>query len=120
MTVFECQRCGNCCRVPGEVRLLNEEPERIAACLGIHTEAFIRDWTRLTRDRRGLSIIEREDDACAMLDARGRCRIQEAKPYQCRAFPLEWNYEGWERVCSAAEKLRHDRGPGGLCREGIA
>ncbi len=99
---FNCQRCGNCCRIPGEVRLLNGEPEGIAALLGLSTEEFIQDHTRLTRDRRGLSIVEREDQSCSMLGPDG-CRIQDAKPYQCRAFPLEWNYDGWEGICLAAD-----------------
>ena len=100
--LFECQRCGNCCRIPGEVRLLKGEPETIAAELGMSTEAFIERYTRLTRDRLGLSIVEREDDSCCMLDPDG-CRIQAAKPYQCRAFPNEWNYDGWQQICAASE-----------------
>jgi len=70
--------------------------------LGISTDDFIQNHTRLTRDRIGLSIIEREDHSCSMLDE-GGCRIENAKPYQCRAFPLEWNYDGWEKVCLAAK-----------------
>ncbi len=101
-TDFNCRRCGNCCRIPGEVRLLNGEPERIAAVMDISTEAFIQDHTRLTRDRRGLSIVERSDHSCSMLGPDG-CLVQEAKPYQCRAFPHEWNYDGWEAICAAAE-----------------
>ncbi|MDP6491585.1 MAG: YkgJ family cysteine cluster protein [Kiritimatiellia bacterium] len=101
-TDFSCERCGNCCRIPGEVRLLDGEPEKIAALLGISTDAFIQSHTRLTRDRIGLSIIERKDHSCSMLDSDG-CRIEEAKPYQCRAFPLDWNYDGWEAICAAAE-----------------
>ncbi len=102
-TDFSCERCGNCCRIPGEVRLLTGEPEKIAALLGISTDAFIQNHTRLTRDRIGLSIMERQDHRCSMLDTRG-CRIEEAKPYQCRAFPLDWNYDGWERICLAADR----------------
>ena len=66
------------------------------------TDAFIEVHTRLTRDRLGLSIVERPDDSCSMLAPDG-CRIQKAKPYQCRAFPREWNYDGWERICLAAD-----------------
>ena len=100
--LFECQRCGSCCRIPGEVRLLKGEPEAIAAELGMSTDAFIQAHTRLTRDRLGLSIVERADHSCAMLESDG-CRIQKTKPYQCRAFPHEWNYDGWERICLAAD-----------------
>ncbi len=99
---FSCRRCGNCCRIPGEVRLLKGEPEKIAALLGISTDEFIQNHTRLTRDRIGLSIMEREDHGCLMLEA-DRCRIEEAKPYHCRAFPVLWNYDGWERICRAAD-----------------
>lgn len=79
------------------------EPERIATQLGMSTDGFIQEHTRLTRDRLGLSIVERDDQSCSMLDADG-CRIQNVKPYQCRAFPHEWNYDGWEAICLAADR----------------
>ncbi len=106
-TGFTCKRCGNCCRIPGEVRLLEGEPAKIAALLEMSTDAFIQEHTRLTRDRTGLSIVERKDHSCSMLEEDG-CRIQQAKPYQCRAFPLDWNYDGWEAICVGAEAARRD------------
>ncbi|MEI6563896.1 MAG: hypothetical protein WCO42_06280 [bacterium] len=70
------------------------ESETIAATLGMDVELFTRQFTRLRDDRRGLSLQEYPDGACIFLEgAPPACRIQAAKPRQCRDFPLKWNYE---------------------------
>lgn len=103
---FQCLRCGACCRHPGEVRLDEGEAERIAQTLGVQIDAFIQTYTRLSSDRRGLSLIERADQACVFLDdAPATCRIQAAKPRQCREFPAGWRYADFEQVCPAAGTL---------------
>ncbi len=103
MPEFACQRCGACCRVPGLVRLRPEEPDRLAACLGMDTAAFIERHTRLTPDRRGLSLKEQPGTTvCEFLDTDGACRVQAAKPLQCRDFPGSWTFPGWEQVCAGA------------------
>jgi len=100
---FQCRQCGNCCRHAGEVRLAEGEAESIAEMLGMTVADFTGQFTRLRDDRRGLSLIDAHDGACIFL-ARDpfACRIQVAKPKQCRDFPLDWKYEDWERICAAA------------------
>lgn len=100
---FRCLRCGACCRHPGEVRLREGEPEAIAAVLGMTVLEFTAAFTRLREDRRGLSLADGPGDACIFLEpAAAACRIQAAKPRQCRDFPSTWRYEDWEAVCPAA------------------
>ena len=60
---------------------------------------FIALFTRLTDDRRGLSLIEAADGACIFLTPDNRCRVQPVKPRQCREFPLGWRFPGVEKVC---------------------
>ena len=71
----------------------------MAQCLGLGVAEFTERYTSLTRDRRGLTLVEAEDGACVFLQADNRCRVNSAKPRQCREFPYAWNFPGWERLC---------------------
>jgi len=99
-THYVCQRCTACCRWPGDVRLEEDELPRIATFLGMSLEQFLDQYTRLRTNRQGLSLIEKENHECIMLED-GGCRIHEVKPGQCAGFPNRWNFEGWRMVCEA-------------------
>lgn len=100
MTVHrQCTRCGNCCRWAGYVRLAKEEPEAIAVHLNLSPDVFLDRFTRLTDDRRGLSLIEKPDGSCIFLEGDNGCRIQPVKPAQCAGFPNTWNFPGFETQC---------------------
>ena len=98
---YLCQRCGNCCRWPGDVRLAEGETAQIAAFLGISESQFIEDCTRLNANRTGLSIIDKPNGECLFLEGLNTCRIQPVKPMQCRGFPNAWNFPGWREKCEA-------------------
>ena len=106
---WACQRCTNCCRWPGEVRLLPDESAKIATFLGLTEDAFVAQYTQLREDRLGLCLTNEPDGACTMLAGRD-CRIQGAKPYQCTGFPNTWRFPGWRDVCEA---IPLQRGPTG-------
>jgi Fe-S-cluster containining protein len=76
----------------------------IAAHLHMAEDEFIQRHTRLRPDRRGLSLVERLDGSCEWLDGRD-CRLQAAKPAQCRAFPNDWNFPGWREKCEAVPSI---------------
>ncbi|MCP5537633.1 MAG: YkgJ family cysteine cluster protein [Akkermansiaceae bacterium] len=97
---YQCDRCTACCKWPGDVRVEDDEIEKIAAFLGMETQAFIDEFTRLRTNRSGLSLIEKENHECSMLDGTS-CRINPVKPEQCRGFPNKWNFPGWQQVCQA-------------------
>lgn len=99
--VHTCQRCGACCRWPGDVCLEEREIAPIAAMLGMEDRVFIEQYCRLRRNRRGLALVDRPDGSCIMLEG-SSCRIQEAKPEQCLGFPHAWNFPGWEELCPGA------------------
>lgn len=105
---WACQRCTNCCRWPGEVRLEPGEAEKIAAFLQVPDAHFIQDYTEIRDDRRGLRLRNLPSGACVMLKG-ADCRIQGAKPRQCSGFPNTWNFPGWRDVCEAVPlRLAHD------------
>lgn len=99
---WPCRRCGECCRVRGYVRLTAADIDALAAELGLPVDAFTQRYTCLTADRQGLSLVDQANGDCVFLEADASCRVQDAKPQQCRDFPLGWRYEGYERVCPVA------------------
>ena len=113
---YRCQRCGNCCRWPGDVIVTEREVEAIAAHLALPVERFIQEHTRLSANRRHLSIIEKEDGSCFFLEGHNECRIQAVKPVQCRGFPNQWRFEGWRDICEAIEVKHTAAGQGQAAR----
>jgi len=102
---FECLRCGACCRWPGPVRVSEAEIDAIAAFLSLSSERFIDEFTCLTEDRRGLSLIEKEDGSCIFHEEPSKCAINAVKPKQCRDFPLGWSFPGWEEYCDGGRSV---------------
>lgn len=97
---YVCQRCTACCKWPGDVRIEEYEIGRIAGFLGMGEMDFLDRYTRLRSNRQGLSLIEKENHECVMLE-NGGCRIHPVKPAQCAGFPNKWNFPGWREVCEA-------------------
>lgn len=103
-TRYVCQRCGNCCRWPGDVRITEREAAEIAAHLELAEAEFIESRTRINANRTGLSLIEKPDGSCIFLEGINTCLIQPVKPAQCRGFPNAWNFPGWREICEAVEE----------------
>jgi len=97
---YVCQRCTACCKWPGDVRLEDADVPRIAAFLGLTEQVFLEGFTRLRSDRQGLSLMEKTNHECIMLDG-AECRIHPVKPDQCAGFPNRWNFPGWRNLCHA-------------------
>ena len=98
---WQCQRCTNCCKWPGDVIVTDDEVDRIAEFLGLPVTEFIDQHTRLSANRRHLSLIDKEGtDECIMLDGKD-CRINPVKPAQCSGFPNEWSFPNWRKYCEA-------------------
>lgn len=102
---FICLKCGECCRWEGYVRLTEDETSKIAEYMGMDLEGFTRKFTRLTSDRRSLSLIEKEEDgSCIFLAPDSNyCMINDVKPQQCSDFPVKWNFEGWNTICQGGQ-----------------
>ena len=79
---YVCQRCANCCKWAGDVCLEEEEIPRIAAFLQMDVLQFTTEYTRLRENRVGLSLIDKANNHCIMLEDGKNCRIQAVKPKQ--------------------------------------
>lgn len=97
---YVCQRCTACCKWPGDVRIEDGDVAVIAAFLDIEEAEFLAKYTRLRSNRQGLSLVEKENHECVMLEE-GACRIHPVKPSQCAGFPNRWNFPGWRDICEA-------------------
>ncbi len=97
---YHCQRCTNCCRWPGFVKVTEAEIAAIARFLGLEEYDFIQRYTRLRPHREGLALIDKTNGECYFLEGRD-CTLQAVKPAQCRAFPNTWTFPGWREYCEA-------------------
>lgn len=100
---YLCQRCGNCCRWPGDVIVTQDEVAQIAAFLGMELDDFIQTRTRLSANRRHLSLMEKPNGECFFLEGVNTCTLQDVKPAQCKGFPNAWRFDGWRDLCEAVE-----------------
>ncbi len=97
---YVCQRCTACCKWPGDVRIEENEIAVISKFLEMDEADFISTYTRLRTNRQGLSLLEKPNHECVMLED-GGCLIHPVKPAQCAGFPNKWNFPGWRDVCEA-------------------
>ena len=109
MSDFKCLRCGACCRWKGAVKLEDAEVDAIAAYLQMPVAEFLEAHTRLTPDRKHLSLCEKANGECEYLtvapDGLPACIIEPVKPRQCRVFPDKWNFPGWQEKCSGEYRI---------------
>jgi len=117
---YECQRCGNCCRWPGHVRLTEGDIDRLCERMGLGAGDFTREFTDLHPQRDGLVLKSHPDGRCVFLEGENVCRVQDAKPEQCQGFPNRWRFPGWRRWCEAipAEKVEKRERVGRVRRDG--
>jgi hypothetical protein len=95
---FACARCGNCCSGKGSVVVVSDrEVEALARRTGLPVREFRSRHTRAAGD--DTVLLDREDGDCEWLERRAdgttACRVQDAKPDQCRSYPF------WTRVVAS-------------------
>ncbi len=86
---FGCRQCGKCCSgAPGYVWVTDEEVAAIAKELSLTKADFEKTFVRLVFGRK-LSLGERDDGDCVLLDPKTRkCMVYESRPTQCRTWPF--------------------------------
>ena len=120
---FECTACGKCCQVPqGSHPLVaglsfpgasldDGEASALAAHLKMTDAQFRAEYVSASRN--GFQSLVVIDGACVFYDKETKlCKVHEARPSSCRAFPFWWNIEAkmfWESYKGACEGI--GRGP---------
>lgn len=120
---FSCEMCGTCCRglKEGEVFLYRDDIVRLANHLGLKGTKGLREFSRkylkLIRDsffwrapgaKRGKRYkfdtlgfkFTGDDEHCHFL-VDNTCTVHEARPFQCRAFPI-----GWKQLISSPSRVK--------------
>jgi uncharacterized protein len=82
--LFECQRCGDCCKGYGGTFVTPADIERIADYIGTPKKKFVATYCRMSGGKPLLS--QRKDGYCIFWD--GLCTIHPVKPRMCRQWPF--------------------------------
>ena len=102
MKNFQCRQCGSCCRQAGFVYLRAGDAERLAKSLGMDVYAFTEAHCLLL-DRQHLALKKNPDEICLFLTRAG-CEVYDARPAQCRDFPLSWKTEKSLDYCKGMKR----------------
>lgn len=107
--IFECSKCGNCCKMTWSPIWINrDEGERIARAFGLTTEEVAERYTVKQADRRRLR--QKADGWCVFYDHDKGCTIDPVKPDMCRAFPFHHSAIGtqqaWQRTLAICPEVR--------------
>ena len=84
--VFQCTRCGICCRGIGGIVLFASEVPRLAAFLESHPQISAHNW--LERRNNKITVRSGADGNCLFFSASHGCLVHPAKPAICRAWPF--------------------------------
>lgn len=137
---FSCQMCGSCCRGfnDGEVYLYQDDIDKLAKHLKVKGTSGLRDfakkylkvvndsffWKKPGAERgktyRFKSLGFRftgDDEHCHFL-VDNKCTVHEARPFQCRAFPIGWNmlinsvknFNDYSKKCPALQNSLENKG----------
>jgi len=106
--LFQCQRCGTCCRTGDPIRLRRQDLVAIARALKIPLSRAAKKYV-LPDPERPEALRFRHVRPCKFYDegARG-CKIYTARPWSCRIFPFLGVYGSVDKV------LVHSSCPGAL------
>lgn len=117
--LFNCTRCGDCCKGYGGTYLTDADIEAIAGYLGERPERFTAHYT--CRSGSGRLIIQGKDDYCIFWDK--ECTIHPVKPKMCRQWPfirsILVDVANWRAMASTCPGMAVDA-PEGRIRECVS
>jgi Fe-S-cluster containining protein len=83
-TIFDCRRCGDCCKGYGGTYITRADIEAISCYIGTDPQKFVTDYCQLSGRRPVLA--QRTDGYCIFWDK--LCTIHPVKPLMCRRWPF--------------------------------
>lgn len=127
-TEFRCRRCGVCCMGEGIVDVGEAEVDRMAAQLRMPRRKFLRAYAVPLRPGRWRLVDQANDELWCVFLERGPdglfgCRVNAAKPDQCRTFPERWRNPDSFRTCEGLRAVMaglHARRDAGRDPDGAA
>jgi uncharacterized protein len=114
--LFNCTRCGDCCKGYGGTYLTDADVEAIARYLGERPERFVAQYT--CRSGSGRLIVQGKNGYCIFWDK--VCTIHPVKPKMCRQWPfirsILVDVTNWRAMASTCPGMVADA-PEGRIRE---
>ena len=137
---FTCEMCGSCCRGfdEGEIYLYQDDINRIAKHLKIRgtsgLKQFAREYLKVVSDSffwkepgaargktyrfKSIGFKFTDDDEHCQFLIDNKCTVHEARPFQCRAFPIGWNmlinsvknFKNYSKKCPALQNSLENKG----------
>jgi Fe-S-cluster containining protein len=106
--LFECQRCGQCCRGYGGTYVTPADVRAISAYVGCAAEEFVARYGRVSCGRPLLA--QGPDGYCIFWE--GLCSIHPVKPLMCRRWPfipaVLRDVGNWHAMATACPGMRTD------------
>ncbi len=117
--VFDCRKCGDCCRGYGGTYVTARDIRRIAVYIGEDPDTFIDRYCQMSGKRPVLAQVE--NGYCIFWQE--LCRIHPVKPRMCRRWPyidavLE-DIQNWKIMGASCPGIRTDL-PDDVVRERVA
>ena len=82
--IFECKKCGDCCKGYGGTFVTAKDIEAISAYIKTDPKTFVADYCRMSGNRPVLA--QGKNGYCVFWD--GQCTIHPVKPRMCKAWPF--------------------------------
>ena len=104
--LFECQKCGDCCKGYGGTYLTQQDIINISAYINVPPDHFIENFCKLSAGK--YVIIQGKNKYCIFWD--DICTIHPVKPKMCKAWPFIKSVAidpvNWELMASVCPGIR--------------
>jgi len=106
--IFNCQKCGDCCRGYGGTFVTKEDIENIARYIHADLQSFVKEYCQMSGSRPVLA--QGQNGYCVFWD--GVCTIHPVKPRMCRCWPfidsVLVDVENWHIMAASCRGIRTD------------
>ncbi|WP_207683610.1 YkgJ family cysteine cluster protein [Desulfonema magnum] len=106
--IFNCQKCGECCKGYGGTFVTEEDIEAIAAYIKTTPEHFVSDYCQMSGGKPVLA--QAQNGYCVFWDE--VCTIHPVKPRMCRAWPfiksVLTDINNWRIMAASCPGIRTD------------
>ncbi len=106
--LFQCEKCGDCCKGYGGTFITQDDIEKIARFIGSPVETFVSTYCNISGGKPVLA--QRADNYCIFWDE--ICTIHPVKPKMCKAWPFIESVIAdpinWEIMSGACPGIRTD------------
>ncbi|MFZ2632426.1 MAG: YkgJ family cysteine cluster protein [Desulfosalsimonadaceae bacterium] len=108
--LFECRKCGDCCKGFGGTYVTPADILNIAQFIGTSPDTFVRDYCQMSG---GLPVLAQKKDLyCVFWDEVKLCSIHPVKPRMCKAWPFIESVvvdpANWEIMSGSCPGIRTD------------